>query len=509
MSALPSVHEKNNFTDWVIATARTTEVDAYHLWRLDDQQTEAELMGWIDDVTTHSEIRKEELVLTINRIDQNASMPEVPPAPIPVESVVEPSTGEPADTGERTEQMELNPSGDADTETPNPEEGPRFDELIGESDAPADVSTTVDDLGFGEEQQPPEQDTPEDDTVVTEYEYKQFQEQVQEVVQNLINFLISYDMLSGDTGTGRPEIEQKLEQAAEQADNPSEFFQRIESILTRLEDRHGIDFTQIRQSTEQQRTENTEESTQLVDELKSSIDKLQQLQDRVRTASETRTTTPDRSAPEAAGSTQMNTNLSRNDDPRVLGSLNRLAETIQDRLGEATTTESDESTSEQPAEEETDPQPQQDGGTESVQANTEDVSTSGGVISGTAAGFTTEDSEANAESGYSSRAALFPIDLGWGLAALLYGGLDMFSTILVLGNGGQELNPIYNLLGQSIAGFVIWKTFILFVLFILFYADDPEEPTTTDWLIPIGTAVVGLLLTINNLSVLGGGSGFI
>jgi hypothetical protein len=513
MSALPSVHEKDNFTDWVVATARTTEVDAYLLWRLDEQQTEAELMEWVDDVIAYSEITKEELILAINRIDQNTVMPDISPAPIPVESVLNSAADNPAETDNDVGTTEPDGSKSADAEMVDLEEGPRFNDLITESDPQTAAPNMMDDPEVDGMQQPTHQDISEDDTIVTEREYKRFQEQVQEVVQNLINFLISYDMLSENTKTGHSEIEYEIEQAAEQADSPSEFFQRIESILTQLENKYDLDFTEVRQSTGQNSAENAEEPAQLVNELKSSIDELQQLRDQQKTTADMHGSTPDDSAVDTTESTQMTTGLSRNDDPRVLGSLNRLAETIQDRISESATTESsgsEKSLSQSSQKNESPSPPQQDGDADIEQDDTDDVSaSSSGVTSGSAVGFAAGDSETSADPGYSSRAALFPIDLGWGLAALSYGGLDMFSTILVLGNGGEELNPIYNLLGQSIAGFVIWKTLVLFVLFILFYPDNPEKPSTTDWLIPIGTAVVGVLLTINNLSVLGGGGGLI
>jgi hypothetical protein len=512
MSALPSVHEKDNFTDWVIATARTTEVDAYLLWRLSEQQTETELMEWVDDVTAYSEITREELVLGVNRIDQNAAMPDVTPAPIPVERAVETTADESADTDEDTAAAEADTDSGAGVEAPDVEEGPGFADLMSEPDSQADTPTTTDAPEFGEPQGSTQQDTLRDDTVVTEREYQQFQEQVQEVVQNLINFLISYDMLSGDADGTRPDIERELEQAAEQADSAPEFFRQIERILAQLEGEHNIDFTEFRESVEQRDTESTEESVQLVDELKSSIDELRQLQSEIETTSRERDTESDEQASRAVTSSRM-TGLSRNDDPRVLGRLNKLSQTIQDRIDETITTdepEPDRSPSESTPEQGNDTQTEQDGGVKMETDDTDEPSaSSGGVMSGSAVGFATESSEESNETGYDPRAALFPVDIGWGLASLVYGGFDMFSTVLVLGNGGSELNPIYNLLGQSIAAFVIWKTLVLFVLFILFYPDDPGSPSTTEWLIPIGTAIVGAILTINNLAVLTGGGGFI
>jgi hypothetical protein len=496
MSALPSVREKNNYTDWVIATARTTEIDAYLLWRLKEQQSETDLLDWVEEVTAYSEVTQEELVLAVNRINREGTMPDVAPAPISVERVIETPDNE-TNTDEET-------TADTDEETtvesPDFEEGPRFADLTDKPDrSPAADSPALDDT-----QPSPQQDPPQGETVVTAREYQQFQEKVQEVVQNLIDFLISYDMLSGDDNGGRPEIERELKQAAEQADDAPEFFRQIESILTQRENEHDIDLTEFRRSVEQENTTNTEESAQFIDELKSSIAELRQLQDDIE-ASSRASTEREEQTPESNRSSRM-TDLSRNDDPRVLGNLNRLAQTIQDRIDETVTTDKPEPDDATPEETE-EVKPEQDGGVEIDATDTDEPSaSSGGAVSGSAVGFATED---KSDRGYDPRAALFPIDIGWGLASLIYGGFDMFSTILVLGNGGQELNPLYSLLGESVAAFVIWKTLVLFALFILFYPDDPGEPSTTEWLIPIGTAIVGVILTINNLSVLAGGGGLI
>lgn len=496
MSALPSVREKNNYTDWVVATARTTEIDAYLLWRLKEQQSESDLLDWVAEVTAYSEVTQEELVLAVNRLNRDGAMPDVAPAPIPVERVIE----TPANETNTDEETATDTDEEAPTEPPGFEEGPRFADLMDEPDG----SPAADSPAFDDTQPSPRQDTPQDETAVTAREYQQFQEKVQEVVQNLIDFLISYDMLSEDTNNGRSEIKRELEQAAERADDAPAFFRQIESILAQLENEHNIELTEFRRSVEQENTANAEESAQFVDELKSSIAELQQLQDDIE-ASSRASTEREGQTPTSTTSSRI-TGLSRNDDPRVLGNLNRLAQTIQDRIDETITTdkpELDDSTPEDVEE----VKPEQDGDVEIDDTDTDGPSaSSSGSVSGSAVGFATEE---KSDTGYDPRAALFPIDIGWGLASLIYGGLDMFSTILVLGNGGQELNPIYSLLGQSAAAFVVWKTLVLFALFILFYPDDPGEPSTTEWLVPIGTAIVGVILTINNLSVLGGAGGLI
>jgi hypothetical protein len=103
---------------------------------------------------------------------------------------------------------------------------------------------------------------------------------------------------------------------------------------------------------------------------------------------------------------------------------------------------------------------------------------------------------------------ILPVDLAWFAGGISYGTLDMFSTALVLGNGGQELNPVFDILGGSLPAFVAWKTIVLLALFVLFYPDNREEPTALDWAVPILLTVVGVILTANNLLVLSG-RGFI
>jgi hypothetical protein len=157
------------------------------------------------------------------------------------------------------------------------------------------------------------------------------------------------------------------------------------------------------------------------------------------------------------------------------------------------------------------------------QAGRRSVNTPAGTtaaVAGSGAGATGADGQESPSSGRSfdfegindireMQGALLPIDIGWLFAALLYGGLDMFSTVLVLNNGGSELNPIYSLLGESLGAFVIWKTLVVFALFVVFYPDDPTGPEATDWVIPAITGVAGLFLTVNNILVLTTGSGII
>jgi len=103
---------------------------------------------------------------------------------------------------------------------------------------------------------------------------------------------------------------------------------------------------------------------------------------------------------------------------------------------------------------------------------------------------------------------ILPIDLAWLGGGLTYGAFDMFSTALVLGNGGEELNPVFGILGESLPAFVAWKTIVLIALFVFFYPDNREKPTGLDWAVPLLVTVVGTILTVNNLLVLVG-RGFI
>lgn len=84
---------------------------------------------------------------------------------------------------------------------------------------------------------------------------------------------------------------------------------------------------------------------------------------------------------------------------------------------------------------------------------------------------------------------------------LLYGFADILTSQLVLDMGGVELNPILSMLVGLPGGF-LWfiavKIGILIGLILLSLRLSGE----LSWVIPLGLAFVGTLLTVNNLLVL-------
>ena len=677
MSTLPSVYDYERFTDWVLDASLETDISSHELWKLRQQETEEEFLTWTQQVAEQTELSERDLIATAANMSSDSTMPD-PPVPSlgfklnapsdeaagqaatgsgpgsegatltdqqterivdEIYETIDERTETTTETAESPEPAEPEPATDEPPQTDSPtsardrdvEQGPRLSDLTGSSEAETDSAASLGAGGDANSTEASGVDRREptesmgDDELVTEAEYRQFQAKVQEIVQNLIDFLVSYDMLAPGPGGDDAEVKRRLQQAAEDADSPAAFFKQIETILSDLQGGEPVDIDGLAAAAESASAgREPDQSSDLAAELKDSIDELKQLQDNIRSSDDSdRSSTGDR-----LQTGQFSTDGSRTDDRLVVSRLNTLISTIQEQLEEfdeaddsgtvtrsqrntRATTESvtdpgdrtktrtgtgsktevpertgrtesartdvraavdeylsrerDKKDPERATRAEPTPQDEHDdvdGGEpnessvraivdeylsdnddnpeqeQSVRAESESpspsreqdrpradrspVNTPAGATAATAAGAGAtgadgqESTQLNQSFNFEGiedvraiREALLPIDFGWLFAALVYGGLDMFSTVLVLNNGGSELNPIYSILGESLVAFVIWKTLVVFALFVVFYPDDPRKPEAADWAIPAITGVAGLFLTLNNLLVLTTGSGIL
>lgn len=679
MSTLPSVYDYERFTDWVLDASLETDIDSHELWKLRQQETEEEFLTWTQQVAEQTELSERDLIATAANMSSDSTMPD-PPVPslaFELDAPSDEAAGQAAtgsgpgsegatltdqqterivdeiyetidenpeittETAESPEPAEPEPATDEPPQTDSPtsprgrdvEQGPRLSDLTGSSEAETDSAASLGAGGDANSTEASSVDRREptasmgDDELVTEAEYRQFQAKVQEIVQNLIDFLVSYDMLAPGPGGDDAEVKRRLQQAAEDADSPTAFFKQIETILGDLQGGESVDIDGLAAAAESASAgREPDQSSDLAAELKDSIDELKQLQESIRSSDDS-----DRSSTgDGLQTEQFSTDGSRTDDRLVVSRLNTLITTIQEQLeefdeaddsgtvtrsqrnaqaatesvtdpgdrtktrtgtgtGTDTRTEAPERTGrtesartdvraavdeylsrerdtkepERATRAEPTPQDQHDDvdggepnessvraivdeylsdnddnpeqeqsaraespspthGQDRPQADRSPVNTPAGATAATAAGAGAtgadgqESTQVNQSFDFEGiddvraiREALLPIDLGWLFAALVYGGLDMFSTVLVLNNGGSELNPIYNILGESLVAFVIWKTLVVFALFVVFYPDDPRKPEAADWAIPAITGVAGLFLTLNNLLVLTTGSGIL
>lgn len=630
MSTLPSVYDYERFTDWVLDASLETDIDSHELWKLRQQETEEEFLTWTQQVAEQTELSERDLIATAANMSSDSTMPDptVPSLAFELDAPSDEAAGQAAtgsgpgsegatltdqqterivdeiyetidenpetttETAESPEPAEPEPATDEPPQTDSPtsprgrdvEQGPRLSDLTGSSEAETDSAASLGAGGDANSTEASSVDQREptasmgDDELVTEAEYRQFQAKVQEIVQNLIDFLVSYDMLVPGPGGDDAEVKRRLQQAAEDADSPTAFFKQIETILSDLQGGESVDIDGLAAATESASAgREPDQSSDLAAELKDSIDEVKQLQDSIRSSDDS-----DRSSTgDGLQTGQFSTDGSRTDDRLVVSRLNTLISTIQEQLEEFdeaddsgtvtrsqrnaqaatesvtdpgnrtktrtgtgtdtdTRTEAPERTGrtdvraavdEYLSDNDDNPEQEQSARAESPsptrgqdrpQADRSPVNTPAGATAATAAGAGAtgadgqESTQVNQSFDFEGiddvraiREALLPIDLGWLFAALVYGGLDMFSTVLVLNNGGSELNPIYNILGESLVAFVIWKTLVVFALFVVFYPDDPRKPEAADWAIPAVTGVAGLFLTLNNLLVLTTGSGIL
>lgn len=559
MDSIPSPNGYERFTDWVIDASQEAGIDPYHLWRLQRQETEDGIVEWVQTMASKYDVSERDLILAADDMTREPGLPDLPVASISIgtETVDRKETADVPDrTGNENALTDIGGSAretrnasdsaakspdssahrvESPTESPEAsdvdpddtfEEGPQFSDLTDTTDLDpgpgsepanegmgAGAGTAPEDTATGHSRQP---EPPADGAFVTETEYEQFQEKVQQIVQDLIDFLISYDMLSAEAGNGGSDsdVKQRLQRAAEEADDTADFFKQIETILADIQRENEVDFGDFAGAMEPSRR-----PSELTEEIERSISELREVQSDIESGGETTKAADTHSRNQSSSDTSKR---SRNDDPVVLNRLNALTDIIQREIpsygGGADDTDKPDKQDERQ-------QPEQravgmDSGRDESpeQTSRESPAAPAGTAAATAAGAADRSAQRrdssslgleNLEGLGSIRQSLLPIDIGWLIAGLTYGGLDMFSTVLVLNSGGSELNPIFGILGESIVSFVIWKTFIMFMLFVVFYPENPRMPDTQEWVIPVATGLVGAFLTINNLAVFITGSGLL
>jgi hypothetical protein len=542
MGSIPSPRGYERFTDWVIDASQEADIDPPHLWRLQRQETEGGMTEWVRTTAAEYDVSERELIRAVDDIARESDLPNLP---VPSVSVT-PETVDHRETADGPDQTgdghtppvtdvggsarETRNASESAVESPDStdafEEGPQFSDLTDTTDTDpgpgsdpanggmrAGAGAASEDTTSGRDRQP---EPPADDAFVTETEYEQFQEKVQQIVQDLIDFLISYDMLSAEAGTGGSDsdVKQRLQQAAEEADNTADFFKRIETILADIQRENEVDFGDFAGSMEP-----SKRPSELTEEIERSISELREVQSDIESSGEAANAADTRSRNESGSDTGKR---SRNDDPVVLNRLNALTDTIRREIPSYGDGADD---TDEPDRQEERQQPERravgmDSGRDEPpeQTSRESPAAPPGAAAATAAGAADRSAQQrdsgslgleSLEDFGSIRQSLLPIDIGWLIAGLSYGGLDMFSTVLVLNSGGNELNPIFGILGESIVSFVIWKTFIMFMLFVVFYPESPRTPDTQEWAVPVVTGLVGAFLTINNLAVFITGSGLL
>lgn len=503
MDDIPSFDDARSVTDWVINTAAATDINAYTLWIAVRAASDADR-----EIPEKSHIDSEKLLREVNkareykRHSESISEPEPDPDPEP------------------------DPAFD-------PEPDPAFDPF-----QPGSASEFG--LGGGSEKS---QTPGETDDVVRQQEYDQFKHEVQGLIQNLIEFLISYDMISDDEAEGRDELVSEFEMLTRDfEEDVSEFFDHLDGLLDRAETQKG-------KTGKEPAVGVDDEMSELMNRLRSSVEELQD----IRPDAEDET-------PQAVGadleelSEELDDVQYEADDgvSRSLARLNRLLDEVGEypnRLSSEYQEQPEEPSSrnrersedppqsssqrrEQPQEPQAEwrnaPERGRYGEPEREQGRYEEPEREQGryddryeeeyqeqrAAPQQAAGFTSYEPRSDesrrtstTETDNTGMFGLLPIDAAWLGAGIAYGGLDMFSTAIVISppQNGEELNPIFGLLGGSLPGFVLWKTFILFMLFVFFYPDEPAEPNSMEWWVPLIVAAAGVVLTVSNLFGLIGG----
>lgn len=512
-TGIPEFEDTKSLTEWVIDTSAATGIDAHTLWL-------------IVKSTAEGEKAKEDL--TEADIDTDRLMEEVAEAQSSDGEYEPPS--EPAVTSEESPDFDADPGPDPEPEfdwgDPGDDEVDVFGQWDEGGDGEFDVSVDEGAEAFGTDQ-------PEGD-VVTQQEYDQFKHEVQGLVQNLIEFLISYDMLSEEEPKQREEILQEFEMLTRNfEEDVSEFFSHLDSLLDGTEPAEA-DGAAANTESNAGRTDD-QQMADIMDQLGSSVSDMQDIS----TEETEEEAEPDQQLQQDLASLTEKLEESQyqaDDDIRqTLGRLNRILDEVGDFPGQQQSqpqreTQPREQRETQPRErsqaraEEPFGRPKSEAEASFEEYETgyheryEDTRGSKETPAATAAAFTT--SERHRPEGppredrrrdtrqpeqpmrQTSMLGLAPIDLAWLGAGITYGGLDMFSTSLVLQGGGTELNPLFDLLGGNIGGFVLWKTFVLFLLFVFFYPDDPEQPESMQWWVPLIVSLAGIILTVSNLLVL-------
>jgi|GEM_PF-4658699 hypothetical protein len=137
-------------------------------------------------------------------------------------------------------------------------------------------------------------------------------------------------MLSPEAGGDDADIRRRLQQAAGDAESPTEFFEQIETILSDLNG-EPVDIDGLAAAAESASANGeSTRSADLAEELKDSIDELSRLQESIRSSGGPgRSTTSD-----GRQTKRFDINSSRTDDRLVVSRLNTLIETIQEQVEE-------------------------------------------------------------------------------------------------------------------------------------------------------------------------------
>lgn len=415
MTQVQPLDDADSMTDWVIETASRTGINSYALWEL----AEALAAGDQESVEALSEELSDTAAAEVGDILHEAV--DEPPSPRGEE--------EPAAGASDPEEFDWSAVGDA--------------ELEGEMAAGLPEEPALDDIGEG---------------AVSQAEYEQFQAQVKDTIQGLIDFLISYDMLDDGTDEVDEDVIAEFRRlTTEFEDDVDEFFSRIDESIDGVAG-HGVP---------------DDEMTTTVAELREAIGDLKDATE----------ATGASGPPATTGDSGLLSTRHGQDAATLRDQLGRLNRTLDEHV-EFTRRE---------------PEPER----KRAETGQYDAEYEKRFESRAPPAYrdepAPEEPPAHQYEEEARAAGLAPIDFAWLGAGVTYGGTDMFSTALVLGDGGNELNPIFDLLGGTLAGFVLWKTFVLMLLFVFFYPERPDRPTNLEWYVPLIVIGAGVVLTVSNL----------